>query len=180
MIITISGTLGSGEKSVAKILAKKLKMAHHSGGKFIRDIAEKNEVPLEEFTKLAEEDTSIDQELDQNIAEDGMNNDNFILDAKLGFHFIPSSVKIFLDADFNERVRRRYRSDMRKELNVTPEFVAMRLKMIYESDMKRFLEKYNADFTDTKNYDLVIDTTSLSLEEVAEKIEIFLKEKKLI
>ena len=175
MIITISGTLGSGEKSVANILARKLKMSHHSGGRFIRNIAEQKHIPLEDFTRMAEEDTSIDIELDQKMAEHGMAKDNFILDAKLGFHFIPKSIKIFLDADFNERVKRRYNSDIKKELNVTPKSVANQLKNIHESDKKRFLEKYNVDFTDSKNYDLVIDTTFLSLEEVAEKIEQFIK-----
>ena len=175
MIITISGTLGSGEKSVAMILAKKLKMSHHSGGKFIRNIAERKDIPLEDFTKMAEKDTSIDVELDHKIAEDGITKDNFILDAKLGFHFIPKSVKIFLDANFDERVRRKFMRDIRNELNVTQESVANKLRRIHESDKKRFLEKYNVDFTDPKNYNLIIDTTYLSLQEVADKIEKFLK-----
>ncbi|MEA3515046.1 MAG: cytidylate kinase family protein [Nanoarchaeota archaeon] len=175
MIITISGTLGSGEKSVAMILARKLKMSHHSGGEFIRNIAERRDISLEEFTKIAEKDTSIDLELDHTIAEDGITKDNFIIDAKLGFHFIQKSVKIFLDADFDERVRRRFTRDIRNELNVTLESVANKLRKIHESDKKRFLEKYNVDFTDPKNYNLIIDTTCLSLQEVADKIETFLK-----
>ena len=175
MIITISGTLGSGEKSVAMILARKLKMSHYSGGKFIRNIAERKNISLENFTKIAEYDTSIDIELDQSIAEQGMTKDNFIVDAKMGFHFIPKSVKIFLDAYFDERVRRRFARDIKNELNVTRESVANKLKKIHESDKKRFLEKYNVDFTDPKNYDLIIDTTYLSLQEVADKIEKFLK-----
>ena len=175
MIITISGTLGSGEKSVAMMLARKLKMSHHSGGKFIRNIAERKDIPLEDFTKMAEKDTSIDVELDHKIAEDGITKDNFILDAKLGFHFIPKSVIIFLDANFDERVRRKFMRDIRNELNVTQESVANKLRRIHESDKKRFLEKYNVDFTDPKNYNLIIDTTYLSLQEVADKIEKFLK-----
>ena len=79
MIITISGTLGSGEKSVAMILAKKLKMSHHSGGKFIRNIAERKDIPLEDFTKMAEKDTSIDVELDHKIAEDGITKDDLLI-----------------------------------------------------------------------------------------------------
>ena len=150
-------------------------MSHHSGGKFIRNIAERKDIPLEDFTKMAEKDTSIDVELDHKIAEDGITKDNFILDAKLGFHFIPKSVKIFLDANFDERVRRKFMRDIRNELNVTQESVANKLRRIHESDKKRFLEKYNVDFTDPKNYNLIIDTTYLSLQEVADKIEKFLK-----
>lgn len=176
MITTISGTLGSGEKSIGKILARKLNISHHSGGRFIRNIAEQKGIPLHEFTKMAEKDTSIDAELDQMIANHGITKDNFVLDAKLGFHFIPHSIKIFLDADFEERVRRRLESDMRKELNVTRESVSQRLKQIHESDRNRFLKKYSIDFTDPANYDLVIDSTNLSLEEVADKIEEFIKD----
>jgi len=175
MIITISGKLGSGEKSVGRILATRLNLSHHSGGRFIRNIAEQKGIPLHEFTKMAEIDTSIDAELDQRIAEHGMTSDNFILDAKLGFHFIPHSVKVFLDGDFEERVRRRFSSDVRKELNVTVESVAKKLKQIHESDLKRFMNKYKVDFTDYANYDFVVDTTNLSLEESADKIEQYLK-----
>lgn len=175
MIITISGTLGSGEKSVAKILARRLKIPHHSGGSFIRNIAERKDIPLHKFTKIAEKDPSIDHELDQMIAEHGEAKNSFIIDAKLGFHFIPRSVKIFLDTDFKERVRRRFVSDMKKEHNVTMESTAEKLKCIHDSDLDRFKRKYGIDFTNSKNYDFVVDTTGLSLQEVADRVENFLK-----
>ena len=97
MIITISGALGSGKSTVAKILVQKFNLKHYSTGDFMREIAVKRGITLLELSKLAETDKSIDEELDERQIKLGEEEDNFIIDARLGWHFIPNSIKIFLD-----------------------------------------------------------------------------------
>ena len=91
MIITISGIAGSGKSTVAKLLAKKLNYKHYSIGDFMREIAKQRKTTLLELSKEAEKDSSIDKELDQKQIELGKTQDNFVIDSRLGFHFIKNS-----------------------------------------------------------------------------------------
>ena len=96
MIITISGTPGSGKSTVAKIIARKLKLEHYSTGDFMRQLAEENKMDVLEFGKLAEKDRSIDEELDQRQINLGMEKKDFVIDGRLSWHFIPNAIKVFI------------------------------------------------------------------------------------
>ena len=180
MKITIAGTPGSGKSTVAKELAKKLKFNHFSAGDFQRGLAkEKNVTPLQ-LAKMAEEDREIDQKTDSWTEAIGEADDNFVMDARLGFNFIPDSVKIFLDVSEDEAARRIY-NDMRKEekenTSQAATFESIRKRKMHENS--RYKKYYNLDYTDKGNYDLVIDTTSISANEVVEKILKFIREREI-
>ena len=171
MIITISGALGSGKSTVAKILAKKFNLKHYSTGDFMREIAAKRGVTLLELSKIAETDQSVDKELDDYQIKFGQEEDDFIIDARLGWHFIPDSLKIFLDVTDEEAAKRifgegrkdeQYNTDLQATLN--------NIKNRRESEIKRYKEYYNVNYFDHNNYDLVVDTTGIPAVEVAEKV----------
>ena len=170
MIITIGGTGGSGKTTVGKEVARRLKLKHYSIGQFMRHMAEERKVSLLELSKLAEEDTTIDQELDQRQIELGRNEDNFVIDGRLSFHFIPKAVKIFLDADFDVRAKRIFHDTIRLEHNVSIETSKERLEKREESERKRYMEYYNLNPSDHKHYDLVIDSSKITVKEIVEKI----------
>src|SRR3989338_5108791 len=96
MKLTIAGTPGSGKSSVARIIAKKLRLKHYSVGDFMRLIARKRKITLLKLMKQAETDKGkIDNELDA-FQIKLRAADNFVIDSRLGFHFIPDSFKVFL------------------------------------------------------------------------------------
>lgn len=175
MIITISGASGSGKSTVAKLLAKKLNYKHYSIGDFMREIAEKRGISLLELSKLAETDKSIDKELDQRQIDLGKTEDNFVIDARLGYHFIPNSKKIFLDADLKESAKRILADKGRKEKNVNLQNTTENIQKRQASEQKRYKEYYNLDIYDKTNYDLIIDTTKLTPEQVVDKILEYIK-----
>lgn len=176
MKITISGALGSGKSTVAKLVANKLKLKHYSTGDFMREIAIQRGLTLLELSKLAEKDASIDKELDERQIRLGKEEDNFIIDARLGWHFIPHSIKIFLDVADEEAARRIFAEKRADEkYNLTLETTLKNIKRRKESEMKRYLDYYGVNYHDKKNYDLVIDTTKINAEKVAEKIIQFVK-----
>ncbi|MBW2982554.1 cytidylate kinase family protein [Candidatus Woesearchaeota archaeon] len=177
MRITIGGTAGSGKSTVAKLLAKQLGYKHYSMGDFQREIAEERGISLLELGKLEEKDRSFDEEVDQRQIDLGRKEDDFVIDARLGFHFIPNSIKIFLDADFEERAKRILSDKIRKEHNVNMENTKKNMKTRKVSEQKRYKEYYNIDPYDKKHYDLVVDTTEISPEKAAEKILEFVKKK---
>jgi cytidylate kinase len=178
MIITISGALGSGKSTVAKLVAQKLNLKHYSTGDFMREIAIKRSVTLLELSKLAEKDASIDKELDERQIRIGKKEDNFIIDARLGWHFIPHSIKVFLNVADEEAAKRIFSERRADEKNnITLEATLKNIKRRKESETKRYLQYYGVNYFNLKNYDLVIDTTTLTAEEVAEKIVKVVKSK---
>lgn len=179
MIITISGLPGSGKSTVARIVASELNLAHHSGGEFMRKEAEDRDISLIELGKLAEEDRSIDEELDQWQMHLGRTEDYFVIDSRLGFHFIPNSIKIFLKADKEIIAKRVFAEDVRQENNISEKSTLEKLNQREESEKKRYKEYYDLDYTNESNYELVIDTTNISAQEAADKIIEFVKKNKL-
>jgi len=175
MKITISGLPGSGKTTAAKLLAKKLKLKHYSIGNQMRKIAKKKNINELELSKIAEKQKDIDKKLDD-FQKKLANKDNFVLDSRLGFYFIPDSIKIFLKVDPKEGARRIF-NDKRKEENFktlkqTLEAVKRRIK----SEDIRYRKYYGIkNFRNKKNYDLIIDTTNLKPEEVVDRIIRFIK-----
>ena len=65
VIITISGTSGSGKSTVGQLLKEKLKMNYIYSGQIFRETAKKYKMSLEEFGKYCENNENIDKELDE-------------------------------------------------------------------------------------------------------------------
>jgi len=180
MIITISGLAGSGKSTVAKLLAKKLGFKHYSTGDFMRQIAQERGITLLELGYLAEKDKgAIDRELDARQKELGEKENNFVIDARLGFLFIPKSFKIFLEADSEMRARRIFTDKSRKENNMTFDEALKKIEEREKSNKQRYKEYYNIDFPDKSVFDLVVDTDKIPVEEVVEKILAQIKNKNL-
>jgi predicted cytidylate kinase len=177
MKITIAGTPGSGKSTVAKELAKKLKFNHFSAGDFMRDLAKEKGITLLELSKQAEEGREVDEKIDAWVEATGEADDNFVMDARIGFNFIPDSVKIFLTVSDDEAARRIFKEkrDDEKE-NTTQAETYENIKKRKESEKKRYKEYYGLDYSDENNYDLVIDTTDIPAEKVVDKILEFLKQ----
>ena len=175
MIITISGMPGSGKSTVAKFLAKKLKLEHYSGGDFRREIAKQRNISLAELNKLGEKEDWTDKQADDWQVNLGKTKDNFIIDSRLGFHFIPNSIKILIQVSPEigaERILKDNRIEEKfKDLKEAVKFWHERVN----SDIKRYKEYYNINLYNKNNYDFILDTTNLSIKEVEDKILAFIK-----
>jgi CMP/dCMP kinase len=176
MIITISGMPGSGKSSVSKILAKKLRLNHYSMGDLQRKYAKEKRVTIEELGELESRDDKIDKEIDK-YQKSLSKEDNFIIDGRISFYFIPNSIKIFLDCSVDECARRIFnskRDSSERKTNSLEESKHILIKR-EKTNQKRFFDYYGIDFLDRKNYNLIIDTTNSSKEDVVDKILTFIK-----
>ncbi len=180
MIITIAGDPGSGKSTVAKILAGKLDMDYFSTGELFRKIAEDMNMPLLELTKKAEQNPHYDKVIDEYQQKLGREEDNFILEGRLGFYFIPKSVKICLKVSSAEAARRIYSDKRKGENNSSIEDTLRNIIIREKSEKKRFRKLYGVDIDDESNYDFVINTTNISAKRVVEKIMNFLKKNDLV
>ena len=166
VIITISGTSGSGKSTVGQLLKEKLKMNYIYSGQIFRETAKKYKMSLEEFGKYCENNENIDKELDEkqlNILKKG----DIILEGRLAGWIAHKNniqgLKIMLNADFETRIKRIIERED-GEYN-------KRLREILErekSEEKRYNKYYNIDIKDTSIYDLIIDSSNKKPEEIIE------------
>ncbi len=170
MIITLSGSAGSGKSSVATYVAKKLKFHHYSTGDFMRELATERGLTILELSALSERDPSIDRQLDQRQVTLGKTKDRFVMDSRLGFYFIPHSFKVYLDATLLERAKRIFSQQRASERNLSLEETKENIRRRLASEQKRYKKLYGIDYTDPENYDLTIDTSKLTIQKVGDQI----------
>ncbi len=178
MIITISGTPGSGKSTIAKMLAKRLGFNHYSAGDFMRAMAVERGITLEELTRIALSDRSIDDVIDKRTVELAKKEDNFVIDSRLGWKFIPNAVKILLTIKPEvaaKRVFAQRRSDEKE--NTTLEKTKENMQNRLRAEIKRYHDLYKVDYTDAKNHDFVVDTSCLTPEQIIDRIMAFLRKK---
>ena len=65
MIISISGTPGSGKSTVGEILAKRLGFEHYSMGDFQRSLAQEKGITILELLELEKKDPKLDKRVDE-------------------------------------------------------------------------------------------------------------------
>ncbi|UCB58280.1 MAG: AAA family ATPase [Thermoplasmatales archaeon] len=168
VIITISGTPGSGKSTIAQLLHKRLNLRYVYSGLIFRETAEKYNMTLEEFGKYCEENSNIDKELDEKQVEI-LKKDDVILEGRiagwLAFKNNISAFKIMINADIDTRAKR--------IVNREKGNVDKRKKEILErerSESARYKKYYNIDLIDSSIYDLVIDSSDKTPEEIIEII----------
>lgn len=89
-IITLGGLPGSGKSTIKRILADMLDYQTFSTGDFVRDMAYERNLSLEEFNELIRHDKTLDLLIDDRLKHIETEEDNFIIDSHLAFHFVPS------------------------------------------------------------------------------------------
>ncbi|HOE92634.1 MAG: cytidylate kinase [Candidatus Methanofastidiosum methylothiophilum] len=164
MRVTIGGPPGSGTTTVAKIVSKKLQYTHVYTGDIFRNLAKEKNMSLEDFSKLAEKDFSIDMEVDRRQKELGAN-DNIILEGRMARFMINPDLSVWLTAPIDERVRRIF---LRENLNYTEAYKNTELRE--NSEKNRYQKIYNVDISNLASYDLVINSLRLSAEGVSQII----------
>lgn len=170
MIISLCGDAGSGKSTVAGLLAKKLGFRRYSVGGYRRQRAQESGLTLEQYNKKGESDPSTDKEADQWTENLGKTEDNFIIDSRLSFLFIPHSFKVYLTARPSEAARRIFNDRRPGESFNTVEEAQAAILRRRTSDILRYKKYYHLNPFDPKHYDCIIDTTEIPAEKVAEQI----------
>ena len=163
--IAISGELGGGKTKLGKLLSEKLGYKLISIGSIQRELAEEHGMTTIEFNKYMETHPEIDHECDRKVVEYGKSNANLILDSRLAWHFVPKAFKIHLIVNIEIAAKRIFNDTIRKnESNHDIEGTINNIRYRKASELKRFREQYNLDIDNYKNYDIIIDTTNISPE----------------
>ena len=169
--ITISGDLGSGKSTVSRLLAERLQLQRYSTGDIQRRLAAERGMTSLEFNQLAEQDRSIDTLIDNGTIEIANSVDRLVFDSRLAWHFVPDSIKIYLSVDPRvaaQRVAAAGRGSVESYQSVEEAMALMNARR--QSEIERFIEYYGVNIDSYRNFDLVVDTTYATPEEVADMI----------
>jgi cytidylate kinase len=165
VVITVSGPPGSGKSTVARKIAELLNLRLVSAGQLFREIAKSRGVDILVLNKQAEQDFSIDRQVDlRSIAE--ATKGNVIIEGHLtGWIVQEADLKIYLNAPIEIRAKRiaeRESVGLTQALNETLE------RELSEKD--RFKKIYGLNLDSLNNFDLVVNTSIYELEDLLEMI----------
>lgn len=195
-IISISGEPASGKSSVVKLITEKYKSMGYSVhiisvGTLFREMQlreynrmfpEKTDVSISDIqadpefrSKLLEIDKLIDKEIEnkgREINSIKRPNSVYIIDSRLAWRNIPSSYAVRLTVSDRIAGKRVFYDNSREKedkYNTLDEAISS-TKLRKQLEIKRYLQKYNVDITDSNNYDLIIDTSYSNVNELANVI----------
>ena len=171
-IISLSGELASGKGTVSKILMDKLNYGIYKNGDYFRKLGREMGMDVTSFNEYVKTHPEIDRQIENSAAEYAKMHEKFVIDARLGWYAVPESFKVYLTVDLDVAAQRAFNDPTRKD---TEKFNSIEeqkadIKKRYELENERYWNLYHVRKEDLNNYDLVIDTTKLTPNEVAEKI----------
>jgi cytidylate kinase len=169
-LITVSGQLGSGKSTVVNLLAQKLGWQTYSTGQAQRQIAEKMDISTIELNRLALTDKTIDEQVDGVFKNPPWGTQPCVVDSRLAFHFLPRSFKVYLSVNPKEAARRVFMANRSNEKYTSQEEALIYLAKRRQLEQAHFTKNYQLDIENDKLFDLVIDTTDLTPEQVCDKI----------
>jgi len=184
-IVSFNGQEGSGKSTIAKMVSEKLNLPRYYMGQMFRDMAAEKNMTLPEFRKICDVDPNFDRTVDDYIVKLSQEQNAFVIESRTAWHFIPKSLKIYLKVDPSVAAKRIFdalseennRGNEDNNLNTVENIQKSILKRRKE-DSERYFLLYNIRQDKDNNYDLVVDTTSLTIKEVFAVVMEFIETKK--
>lgn len=171
-IVTFTGDLGSGKSVASKRLADYMGVDRYSAGDIQREASKNSRKTTLELNQDEFANSWLDQQIDGFLSDLSRSESGVIVDARLGWHFIPNSfrVKLLTKPEIAaERILGDTSRGEEKYANVQEAKEAIIERQNFE--WERFKRKYEADFNDDANFDLIIDTSFASPDAVYQIVE---------
>lgn len=177
-VIAIASPPGSGGTTVAKKLAKRLKLKFFSVGLYYKKFSnEKKEskAACELWKTKFGSSEKLHHHMD-NLQIELAKKGNIVIEATLSIYFLKklSKYKIWLDVPFKVRVERAAKRD-----NVPVENVIKEISQREDIERREWKRMYDFDYFDQKyDADFVLDSSKLTPKQTVDKIIEFIKSKK--
>lgn len=173
MHISIAGQLGSGKSTVCQLLKARHGYQIYSTGEIQRALARKENISTLEMNKAITEaqDNDIDAATTRISIEKSQAGEVVIFDSRMAWKFAQNSYRVFVTVDPQEAARRvMSHARGQEETYATQQEACEKLIQRAQLENDRFKKIYNVDNLDPNNYDLVIDSTNLTPDQLADTI----------
>jgi len=163
MRITVSGLPGSGTTSLSRYLAQRHNFTMISAGEVFRECAQKHNMELAEFGRLAEQDPTFDKMIDVRQKEIAEERDNIIVEGRLsGWMVEKADLKIWLFAPINCRIDRIVYRDQ-----IADDETAKKITLERERcEAGRYSAYYNLDINDLSIYHIILNSEHWGVEDL--------------
>ncbi|GAH32574.1 unnamed protein product, partial [marine sediment metagenome] len=121
---------------------------------------------------FSENNDDIDKYIDDLVLKINNEKDLYVLDSRMAWHFINESFKIHLTVNPIVAAKRVVSDNHRDNEPIVKDIYEKSLNLLERraAEDKRFNDKYGVDCSDLSNFDLVIDSTISSIEEISKLI----------
>jgi len=164
LIVTVSGEIGAGKSTVAKALARSLGLRYLSTGEVFREEARRSGLSLAAMGRLAEQDQTIDREIDR-MQTDVARAGGVLVDSRLSGWLIDGDLRIWFRAPLAVRAARVAARD-----GLSTEEALSALRGREESERRRYRAIYQIDLTDLGRYHVIVDTSIWSAREIVQAL----------
>ncbi len=175
VVIAVTGLPGAGSSTIAKLLAKKLKLRYFSPGEYFKSHSRKKtqtERVLSVFQSGKGKQKLFHKRIDEmqiELAKKG----NVVICGKLSIVMLKNiaDYKVWLECSIEGRTRRTAKRD-KIGLDLVKEKIRQREKM----EMEEWKKDYGFDYRRQREMaDIVVDSTKLIVEQTVDKILKFMK-----
>lgn len=169
MLISITGKLGSGKSTICNILKERYGYEIYSTGTINREFARRLGISTLELNERLKEDPALDKEIDGTVTKLSIEkkDEKLIFDSRMAWHFAKDTFKIFLTIDPMEAATRVMKNQRGAEEHYeTVEDACEGLLKRGSVERERFIQIYGVDYFDHNNFDLIVDTTSRTPDEI--------------
>ena len=173
MIITIGGNVGAGKTTLANNLTSKLHYEQLYVGNIMRQMAAEKNLTIEQFYSQLKEDPAVEQAVDQRQATMMREHDNLIVQGRVAWYFAKSSpFKVFnILLTVEPAVGAARAAEKKENMGKTTDEMTIATAGREKMERERYAMLYGIEnHLDPAQYDFVLDTTSLSIQEVLDKV----------
>ena len=169
MLISITGKLGSGKSTICNILRERYGFEIFSTGTINREFARSLGITTLELNERLKSDPALDKEIDGTVTRLSIEkkDEKLVFDSRMAWHFAKNTFKIFLTIDPMEAATRVMKNQRGSEEHYdSVEDACQGLIKRSTVERERFIQIYGVDYYDHNNFNLVVDTTNRTPDEI--------------